>query len=233
VKRILVLVSGSGSNLQAIIDKCESGYIAGSVVGVISNVPNAYALERAKRHNIPALTLDHKQYKTRESFDQDLAKNVHSFAADLIVLAGFMRILSEPFVSQFSGKMLNIHPSLLPKYPGLQTHKKALQNNDDTHGASIHFVNAELDGGPVVIQSIVKVDKQDTIDTLQSKVARTEWTIYPLVVKWFCEGALRLQQDQVWFNNEVVETSLIIDKPLGYQMMINNNQGKPYNEDTQ
>lgn len=233
MKRILVLVSGSGSNLQAIIDKCESGYIAGSVVGVISNVPNVYALERAKRHNIPALTLDHKQYNTRESFDEDLAKNVHSFSADLIVLAGFMRILSESFVLQFSGKMLNIHPSLLPKYPGLHTHTKALQNNDTSHGASIHFVNAELDGGPVVIQSIVKVDNQDTVDTLQSRVALTEWHIYPLVVKWFCEGALRLQQDQVWFNTEVVEASLIIDKPLGYQMMINNNHGNPYNEDTQ
>ena len=233
MKRILVLVSGSGSNLQAIIDKCLSGYIAGNVVGVISNVPNVYALERALQHNIPYLTLDHKQYKTREAFEADLAKSVHSFRADLIVLAGFMRILSESFVMQFSGKMLNIHPSLLPKYPGLHTHKKAIQNRDALHGASIHFVNAELDGGPVVIQSIVNVDTLDTIDTLQAKVALTEWHIYPLAVKWFCEGALRLQQDQVWFKNQIAEEPLFIDKPISYQLVIYNNHGNQYNEDTQ
>lgn len=233
MKRILVLVSGSGSNLQAIIDKCESGFIAGRVVGVISNVPDVYALERAKQHKIPYLTVDHRQYASRESFDAELAKGAHSFSADLVVLAGFMRILSESFVLQFSGKMLNIHPSLLPKYPGLHTHKKAIQNKDGLHGASIHFVNAELDGGPVVIQSIVKVDTLDTVDTLQSKVAITEWQIYPLAVKWFCEGALRLQQDQVWFDKVIVEKSLLIEQAVGYQIMINNNQGNQYNEDAQ
>lgn len=233
MKRILVLVSGSGSNLQAIIDKCESGYIYGRVVGVISNVPDVYALERARNHKIPTLTLDHRNYTNRESFDEDLAKNAHSYSADLLVLAGFMRILSESFVMQFSGKMLNIHPSLLPKYPGLQTHKKAIQNKDSLHGSSIHFVNAELDGGPVVIQSLVSVEKQDTTDTLQSKVAFTEWQIYPLAIKWFCSGTLRLRSDKVWFNNEKLEESLLVDRPVGFQMMINNNHGNECNEDTQ
>lgn len=230
-KRILVLVSGSGSNLQAIIDKCESGYINGKVVGVISNVAGVFALERASRHSIPSVVVNHAQYKTRESFDETLANSVNSFSPDLIVLAGFMRILSETFVSQFQGKMLNIHPSLLPKYPGLNTHKKAIHNKDCLHGASVHFVNAELDGGPVVLQSVVQIDVDDSVDSLQSKVALTEWHIYPLVLQWFCQGALRLRQDQVWFNNPVVEKSLNNDKPIGYQMMINNNHGKQYNDE--
>lgn len=233
MKRILVLVSGSGSNLQSIIDKCESNYIDGTVVGVISNVPEVYALERARRHNIPSLVVDHKRYESRESFDEALAKSVHSFSPDLIILAGFMRILSEAFVVQFQGKVLNIHPSLLPKYPGLHTHKKAIQNKDSFHGASIHFVNAELDGGPVVLQSIVNVEVCDTIDTLQSKVANTEWQIYPLVIKWFCQEALRLKQDKVWFDNNSIEKSLVIAKPIGYKMMINNNHGNQYDEDIQ
>jgi len=232
-KRILVLVSGSGSNLQAIIDKCESNYISGDVVGVISNVPNVYALERARRHNIPSVVIDHKKFENRESFDEALARSAHSFSADLIVLAGFMRILGESFVTPYYGKMINIHPSLLPKYPGLHTHKKAIQNKDSVHGASVHFVSTELDGGPVVIQSIVEINANDSIDTLQSKVVRTEWQIYPLVVMWFCQGALRLQQDHVWFDNALVEKSLESICLTDYQMIINNNNGTQNDEDNQ
>lgn len=231
LKRILVLVSGSGSNLQAIIDACESGCIKGAIVGVISNVPEVYALERAKRHNIPCEIIDHKAFENRKRFDEALEEKVQTFSADLIVLAGFMRILDASFVSQYAGKMINIHPSLLPKYPGLHTHKRALQNKDSEHGASIHFVNAELDGGPVIVQSIVKVDLDDTIETLQEKVVRTEWQIYPMVVKWFCIGALRLHQDKVWFDNKIVEQSIKNERLTDYKMMIHNNHGNHYVED--
>jgi len=234
-KRILVLVSGSGSNLQAIIDNCETGYIHADVVGVISNVANVYALERAHRHNIPKLVLDHKLYGSREQFDDALATCVDGFSADLIVLAGFMRILSDSFVAKYIGKIINIHPSLLPKYPGLHTHKRAIENQDKKHGASVHFVTAELDGGPVVVQSSVNIDISDSEISLQEKVVQTEWQIYPLAIKWFCQGALRLQQEQVWFNNELVESSLERENKkenkIDFEMMIHNIHGNQCNED--
>ncbi|MFT6267623.1 MAG: phosphoribosylglycinamide formyltransferase-1 [Alphaproteobacteria bacterium] len=210
-KRILVLVSGSGSNLQAIIDECAAGFINGKIVGVISNVPKVFALQRATAHNIPNVVVDHTSFENRMLFDHALAETVNEFAPDLIVLAGFMRILSESFVSQFSGRMLNIHPSLLPKYPGLHTHKKVIENGDAHHGASVHFVTAELDGGPVVLQSVVDVNNADSIVSLQTKLAHTEWLIYPLAVKWFCQETLRLKQDKVWFSEDL-DFLLSIDK---------------------
>ena len=205
-KRIVVLISGSGSNLQAIIDACESGQINGKVVAVLSNKPLVKGLERAKKHNIPAITLKHGDYSSRESFDNALANSLVGFNADLIVLAGFMRILSPDFVNQFQGKMLNIHPSLLPKYPGLHTHQRALDNGDLIHGASIHFVTAELDGGPIVIQAQVNVESNDSVDTLAHKVAQKEWIIYPMVVSWFCDERLTLLGDQVYFDKTIIKT---------------------------
>lgn len=237
---IVVLVSGSGSNLQAIIDQCESGQILGKVVAVISNKPNVYALERAKKHNIPSMLIDHNAFDSRESFDAELAKYIDHYQPDLIVLAGFMRILSREFVVKYLGKMLNIHPSLLPKYPGLHTHKRALENNDKTHGASIHFVTPELDGGPVVLQSVIEVKNDDTVDELQERVAQTEWMIYPLVVKWFCLGALKMSQEQVWFSKEVVNnlTNLqrfylktTLNDEYTCQIIINTN-GAKYDEES-
>lgn len=222
VKRIVVLVSGSGSNLQAIIDECEAGHINGHVVGVISNVPNVYALERAKQHNTPSVMLNHRDFASRELFDAELAKHITQFSADLIVLAGFMRILSSTFVGLFTGKMLNIHPSLLPKYPGLHTHTKVLENNDTTHGASVHFVNAELDGGPVVIQSIIKVTGDDTINSLPRRIAITEWQIYPLAVKWFCNDTLRLGHNGVWFEQNLDFTLRAISDAVDYEVIIHN-----------
>ena len=199
-KRIVVLVSGSGSNLQAIINECEAGFIHGHVIGVVCNVVDAYALTRAHNHGIATAVVNHKEFASRVEFDRKLAEQVQQFTPDLVVLAGFMRILSAEFVAQFAGKMLNIHPSLLPKYPGLHTHQKVLQNGDATHGASVHFVNTELDGGPVVLQSQINVNSDDTLESLQSRLAITEWYIYALAVKWFCNDSLSLESDSVYFR---------------------------------
>lgn len=214
-KKIVVLVSGSGSNLQAIIDGCDSHTINGEVVAVISNVKNVYALERAVKHNISAISLSHKDYENRERFDIALAKKIHSFTPDVVVLAGFMRILSANFVAQFAGKLFNIHPSVLPKYPGLHTHQKALQNEDTFHGCSIHFVTAELDGGPIVLVSQFKILPTDTEQTLPLRVAQREWLIYPLILKWFCQDRLRLAHDQVWLdNNKIKKEGLLYEDIL-------------------
>lgn len=207
------MVSGSGSNLQVIIDNCEQGAINAEVVAVISNVEDVLALERAKKHNIPAHTLTHKTFDSREEFDLSLQRIIADYSPDLIALAGFMRILTPAFVASFAGKMLNLHPSLLPKYPGLNTHQRAIDNADSLHGASIHFVTSELDGGPVVLQSSVVIDDVDTADTLAKKVSLREWIIYPLAIKWFCDGRLRLHQESVWLDNKkIIKTGLMYEK---------------------
>ena len=151
--RLVVLISGSGSNLQAIIDACLSGYINAEVAAVISNKADAYGLTRAKHAGIATQVLDHKQFASREEYDVALGQLISDFTPDLVVLAGFMRILTPSLVQKFKGKMLNIHPSLLPKYQGLNTHQRAIDANDAEHGVSVHFVTEELDGGPVVCQA--------------------------------------------------------------------------------
>jgi phosphoribosylglycinamide formyltransferase-1 len=206
-KRIVILVSGAGSNAQAIIDHCAAGKINGRVIAVISNRPDAYALERAKESNVDAICLDHKSFSKREEFDRALLDLLLSLNAELVVLAGFMRILSSEFVQYFEGKMLNIHPSLLPKYPGLNTHQRAIDNSDTFHGASVHFVTAELDGGPVVIQSSLRIEPSDTAETLTSKVAQTEWQIYPEAIKWYCDGRLQMQSGCVSLDNRTLPKS--------------------------
>jgi len=204
-RKIVVLISGSGSNLQAIIDACERGEIDGKIVAVISNKPDAFGLMRAQKSNIPALVVNHQEYADRVLFDQALAKVIDDYNPDLIVLAGFMRILSAFFIRKFEGRLLNIHPSLLPKYTGLHTHKRALENGDKFHGATVHFVTEELDGGPMVVQSRIEILQHDSIETLSSKVAITEWLIYPLAVKWFCIGALKMSEEQVWLDSKLVK----------------------------
>jgi phosphoribosylglycinamide formyltransferase-1 len=200
-------VSGAGTNAQAIIDECKLGNINAEVIALVSNRPDAYALERAKQHNIKAICLDHKTFNERDEFDRALLLLLKSLEPDLIVLAGFMRILSTNLVEQFEGKMLNIHPSLLPKYPGLNTHQRAIDNADLFHGASVHFVTAELDGGPVVLQSEVEVESSDTADTLASRVAQTEWQIYPKAISWFCDKRLQWQAGKVSLDNKTLPKS--------------------------
>lgn len=191
--RILVLISGSGSNLQAIIDQVHLGQEPGEIVAVISNKADAYGLERAKEANIPAITVASKGISDRSAYDQALMAEIDKLNPDLIVMAGFMRILTPEFVQHYQGKMLNIHPSLLPKYQGLNTHQRAIDAGDEEHGASVHFVTEELDGGPVILQAKVPVFTDDTAEELAARVQDQEHRIYPLAVKWFINNRLTMK----------------------------------------
>lgn len=185
---IVVVISGSGTNLQALIDACARGDINASISAVISNVPGVYGLERAKSAGIEAVTLDHKTFESRDAYDKALANEITNRTPDLIVLAGFMRILTPGFVAQFQGRLINIHPSLLPKYQGLHTHKRAIEAGDSEHGATVHFVSAELDGGPAIIQGAVPILDTDDERSIASKVQLDiEHHIYPMAVKWCLE----------------------------------------------
>ena len=201
-KRIVVLLSGSGTNLQALIDCASRGELAGEIVGVISNRPGVKGLERANQAGIAAELVDHTLYPSREAFDQALMQAVDRYQPDLVVLAGFMRILTPAFTGHYLGRMLNIHPSLLPKYQGLYTHQRALDAGDDCHGVTVHFVTAELDGGPSAIQAIVPIESGDTAQTLSARVQVQEHIIYPMAVRWFNEGRLRYHQGKAWLDDQ-------------------------------
>ncbi|MEP7703542.1 phosphoribosylglycinamide formyltransferase [Paraglaciecola sp. 25GB23A] len=205
LKSIVVLVSGNGSNLQAIIDACEQGKIPAKITAVISNKAQAYGLQRAKTAGIPAVVVDHTAYLTREAYDQQLLAQISKFAPDLIVLAGFMRILSHEFVENFQGQMLNIHPSLLPKYKGLHTHQRAIDAGDQEHGASVHFVTADLDDGPVVLQSKVPIFENQDAEELAERVIVQERQMYPLVVKWFCQDRLIMLNNKAFLDGIELE----------------------------
>ncbi len=185
--KLVVLISGNGSNLQKIIEQIETGAINAEISAVISNRPDAYGLKRAQQANIPTVVLDHTQFADREAFDQSLAQIVDSYNPNLVVLAGFMRILSDSFVEQFSNRLINIHPSLLPRYKGLHTHKRALEDKQQEHGASVHFVIPELDAGTVILQGVVPVKVNDTEETLAERVHKIEHIIYPKAIQWLVE----------------------------------------------
>ena len=195
MKRILVLISGNGSNLQTLLDHCASGKIAGDVVDVISNRADAYRLVRAREAGVATAILAQQQFASREEYDVALLALMADYQPDLVVLAGFMRILSADLVRHFAGRMINIHPSLLPKYQGLHTHQRAIDDGEREHGASVHFVTEELDGGPVILQARVPIFEGDSTDEVAARVQVQEHSIYPLVVQWFCEGRLRMQGD--------------------------------------
>jgi len=193
VLKIIVLISGSGSNLQAIIDACNAKMINGCVVGVISNKANAYGLERAKKNNIPTNVINHNDFTTREDFDKELVSSVNTFQPDLIVLAGFMRILSPIMTSVFKNKIINIHPSLLPKYPGLNTHEQVIANDDDEHGVTIHSVSEELDGGPIIAQSKISVYKDQKLDDLIERIHEIEHKIFPKVISMIASKEIKIE----------------------------------------
>lgn len=201
-KRIVVLISGSGSNLQAILDQTRAGKINGEIVAVISNRPDAYGLTRAEQAGVDARLLDHRPFADREHFDQALMELIDGYRPDLVVLAGFMRILTPKLVRHYHGRLLNIHPSLLPKYKGLHTHQRALEAGDERHGCSVHFVTEELDGGPIILQASVRIAADDTADSLQQRVHRLEHQIYPLAVEWFCSDRLTLTDNGVMLDGE-------------------------------
>ena len=196
----MVLISGTGSNLQAIIDRCADGSISAQVAAVISNQADAYGLTRAREAGIPTHCLDHRDFQQRVDFDSAMIDLIDSFSPDLIVLAGFMRILGQDFVERYLGAMLNIHPSLLPLYPGLDTHQRALADGAKTHGASVHFVTAELDGGPILIQGHFPVEPHDTPETLAQRVHTVEHQIYPQAIAWFAKGRLRLSDGRAMLD---------------------------------
>ena len=193
--KVAVLISGNGSNLQSLIDNFKKESLI-DIKCVISNKENAFGLERATEANIDNFFVDHTKFKTREEFDQELIKILEEYDPDLIVLAGFMRILSELFVDKYIGKLINIHPSLLPKYPGLETHKKVIENKDSHHGVTIHYVDKTLDGGPICAQSQMEV-KTDNIKDLQNQIHQIEHEMYPLVIKQIAEGKLEFKEGEV------------------------------------
>jgi len=200
MKAIVVLISGNGSNLQTIIDGCANGSIPGYIAGVISNKANAYGLKRAVAANIPTKVISHKDYQDRQQYDTVLKEAILQYGAELIVLAGFMRILTPEFVQFFSGKLLNIHPSLLPKYQGLDTHQRAIDAGDAEHGCSVHFVTEQLDGGPVVLQAKVPIFPGDDASIVAARVHEQEHLIYPLVVRWFCQNRLQQRANEAWLD---------------------------------
>jgi len=195
-----VLISGNGSNLQAIIDYSSIGGY--QLCAVISNRADAFGLQRATRAGIATRLLDHKAFTSREAFDAQLMQEIDAFRPDLVVLAGFMRILSSGFVQHYAGRLLNIHPSLLPDYKGINTHQRVLDAGEPQHGVSVHFVTPELDGGPVIRQAVINVTADDTRDSLAQRVAIEEHKIYPEVIEWFASGRLTMDKNGVLLDQQ-------------------------------
>ena len=207
-KKIVVLISGSGSNLQALMDKLHKQQINNQqveIVAVISNKADAYGLERAREANIPAILVASKGVASRDQYDALLAAELEQLQPDLILLAGFMRILTSGFVNQYQGKMLNIHPSLLPKYPGVNTHQRAIDAGDEAHGATVHFVTPELDSGPTVLQAKVPVFAEDTAQDLADRVLTQEHQIYALAASWFVGDRLKMQGQFAYLDGKQLE----------------------------
>jgi phosphoribosylglycinamide formyltransferase 1 len=200
--RLVILISGSGSNLQSFIDNVNSGTLEAEICAVIANRPDAYGLERAKTADIPALLIDHKHYDSREAFDQALINRIDQYEPDLVILAGFMRILTPQFVQHYCCRLLNIHPSLLPKYPGLNTHQRAIEAGDNKAGATVHFVTEELDGGPSIIQAGVEIKPEDDATSLAQRLLMVEHQIYPLAAQWFAQGRLSLHNNRALLDDK-------------------------------
>lgn len=212
--QVVVLISGSGSNLQALIDGVTKGELPIEIAAVISNRPDVLGLTRAAQAGIPTQVLDHKGFASRDAFDQELMRVIDAYNPGLIVLAGFMRILTPEFTQHYLGRMLNIHPSLLPKFQGLHTHQRAIDAGESTHGVTVHFVTAELDGGPSIVQAVVPVLAGDDAGLLAKRVQRQEHVIYPLAVQWFAQGQLKMLDGKAELNGELLPA-------CGYQIEAN------------
>lgn len=214
--QVVVLIGGNGSNLQALIDQMPMWHY--HIAGVISHRPQAYGLVRAKMAHIPTQVVDHSLYPDRNLFEQALMSNVDDFAPDLIVMAGFMRILSGHFVRHYAGKILNIHPSLLPKYKGLNTHQRVLEAKESEHGVSIHFVTEELDGGPIIAQTSLPVLATDTAESLAERIHQAEHWLYPQVVDWFAQNRLKCDANIATLDGKRLS-------PCGLQLIFPTTQG--------
>lgn len=201
---IVVLISGHGSNLQAIIDQSQEENALIQVNAVVSNVKGAYGLERTKKAGIPSHIIEHQNFQHRECFDLALIEKIDPYHPELIVLAGFMRRLGSSFVRHYQGRLINIHPALLPKYPGLNTHRRVLQNREQRHGCSIHFVTNQVDGGPVIAYTSLTVKSYHTADTLKQSVQKLEHKLYPKVLTWFADRRVSLHGDRVFLDSQFV-----------------------------
>ena len=204
MKKIVVMISGSGSNLEAIIKACNTKTIHGNIVYVISNNPNAYGIQRAKKYNVPVKIINHEEYTKRIDFDNALKQFLDNLDVDLIILAGFMRILGKNITEKFFGKMINLHPSLLPLYPGLNTHEQAMKNKDKYHGISIHYVTPELDAGPLIAQGKILINSDEDIDELISRIHKVEHNLLPQVINELCLNNIYLDCEKhkvVYSNN--------------------------------
>ena len=190
--KYVILISGGGSNLQAFIDRSQSGALSGNIAAVVSNRADAAGLQRASAANIATEVLDHRAFPSREHFDAQLTQVIDRYQPDLVILAGFMRILTPAFVDHYQGRLMNVHPSLLPKYPGLNTHQRAIDAGDSHSGATVHFVTEQLDGGPPIIQASVPIAHNDSPATLAARTLQCEHVIYPMAAQWFAEGRLQL-----------------------------------------
>ena len=204
MKKIAVLISGQGSNLQAIIEACQTGFIRGKIVTVISNKIDSFGLERAESADIPSRVFLRQDFASNLDMDKAIGDYLEDLNVDLIVLAGYMKILTKPFTQRFAGKILNIHPSLLPKYPGLHTYQRALENGDSEHGTTVHFVNEEIDGGAIVLQAKVPIFPEDTVEEIELRTREQEYNIYPLVIKWFIEDRLKLIENQAYLDGKLL-----------------------------
>lgn len=209
--RVVVLISGNGSNLQAILEAQANG-LPIQVVSVISNRANAFGLERARRFGVPQEVLPHSTYATREAFDAALAQRIDRYHPECVALAGFMRILTERFVLRYRGRLVNIHPSLLPDYPGLNTHERALSDKRQIHGASVHYVTPELDSGPVIMQVSVPVLPNDDAEQLAARVLEQEHRLYPRVLELFAQGRIELCAGRVRLDGRLLDHPPLIDE---------------------
>lgn len=202
---VIVLISGNGTNLQAILDDIRQGKLHVTLQAVISDRPDAYGLTRASKAHIPTHIIDYKQFPDRTRFDAALMQQIDAYRPDLVVLAGFMRILTPTFVQHYLGRMINIHPSLLPKYQGLHTHRRVLEAGDTEHGASVHYVTPELDSGPVILQARVPVLASDTADSLQQRVHQAEHQIYPEAIARIAAGQVSFRNNQVYYHGKPIQ----------------------------
>jgi phosphoribosylglycinamide formyltransferase-1 len=210
MKSLVILISGRGSNMEALIE----AKLPARIAAVISNRPNAPGLEIARKHGLETIVLDQLSYSGREAFDAALAQAIDAYRPDLIALAGFMRILGDDFVNRYPGRLINVHPSLLPAFPGLHTHGRALQEGVKIHGCTVHFVTAQMDRGPIIVQAAIRVLPDDTEQTLAARILRQEHLIYPEAVRWFMEGRLRISESAVGISNAIFDGSVLYSPGL-------------------
>ncbi len=209
--RTAILISGSGTNLQAFIDAVDSEGLPLELIAVVSNVSTAYGLERARRAGIQTIVIDHREFASREAFDREIISALDPLRPELLILAGFMRILSADFVRHYRGRILNIHPALLPKYPGLDTHARAIKAGDAEHGSTVHVVTEELDGGPRLLQGKLAIRPDDTPESLAKRVQKIEHRIYPLAAGWFAERRVSVSEAGIALDGESLKEPVVMD----------------------